>query len=40
MKVEVKHSTAEFDSYRANRVKSLFNFKIRLALGAYGRTAH
>ena len=25
MIVEVKHSTAEFDSYRANRVKSLFN---------------
>jgi len=25
MKIEVKHSTADFDSYRANRVKSLFN---------------
>ena len=25
MKIVVKHSTADFDSYRANRVKSLFN---------------
>jgi len=25
MKIHVKHSTADFDSYRANRVKSLFN---------------
>ena len=40
MRIEVQHHCSDFNSYRAARVKSLFQRGERLRLGKDGRTTH